>query len=145
MLPRIWLPIAIAIALVGLPRVAAAQDYPPARRGAQACPAGQECPMDPEAKKARHEAMMQQHEVAAARVQELQDRMHAATGEAKVDAIAALLDEMLAQQRAMHAMMMGMRNPMGMDDGMDEGMEHDDMEHDDMEHEGMEDEEEDDD
>ena len=81
---------------------------------------------DQEAMKARHEAMMKQHEEDAARVQELQDRMHGATGEAKVDAIAALLDEMLTQQRAMHEMMMGMHNPRGMD-------------HDGMKHEGMED------
>lgn len=73
---------------------------------------------DPEAMQARHEAMMQQHEQAAARIQELQDGMHAATGEAKVEAIEALLDEMLAQQRAMHAMMMGMHHPVGMGEGM---------------------------
>lgn len=65
--------------------------------------------------KARHEAMMEQHEEAAVRMQELQDRMHAATGEAKIDAMAALLDEMLAQHRTMHEMMMGMHRPMGMD------------------------------
>ena len=47
------------------------------------------------------------------------DRMHAATGDAKVQAIEALLDEMLAQHRAMHEMMMGMHHPMGMD-----GMKH---------------------
>ena len=122
----IWLPIAVAIALVTLPRIATGQEHPPEHRGAQACPAGEECPMQPdhEAMKARHEAMMQQHEEAAARIQSLQDRMHEATGEAKVEAIAALLDEMLAQQRAMHEMMMGMHHPMGMDGGMKhEGME----------------------
>ena len=82
---------------------------------------------DSEAMEARHEAMMQQHEEAAARIQALQDSMHAATGEAKVDAIEALLDEMLAQQRAMHEMMMGMHHPMGMDDGMKhEGIKPDD-------------------
>lgn len=129
MLPKIWLPIAIAIALTVLPRFAAAQEHPQAHQGAQACPAGEECPMpaDHEAMKARHVAMMQQHEQAATRMQELQDRMHEATGEAKVGAIAALLDEMLAQQRAMHEMMMGMHDPMRMDDGMKhEGMEDDD-------------------
>lgn len=117
--------IALAIALVFLPRVAAAQDNPPAHRGAQACPAGQECPMqhDPEAMAARQEAMMQQHAEAAARIQELQDGMHAATDEAKVLAIEALLDEMLSQQRAMHEMMMGMHHPPGMDGMQHEGME----------------------
>lgn len=116
----VWLPIAVAITMFALPRIAAAQQDPPQHRGAADCPAGQECPMqpDPAAMQARHAAMMQQHEQAAARIQELQDRMHAADGEAKVEAIEALLDEMLAQQRAMHAMMMGMHHPTGMDDGM---------------------------
>ena len=89
------------------------------------CPAGQECPMhgDPAAMRARHQAMMQQHVQAAARIQELQDQMHAASGEAKVAAIEALLDEMLAQHRAMHEAMMGMHHPMGMDGDMkQEGM-----------------------
>lgn len=84
-------------------------------------------PPDHEAMRARHEAMMKQHEEGAARLQELQDRMHAAGGEAKVDAIEALLDEMLAQHRAMHEMMMGM-HPMGMGH---EGMKHEGMEPDD--------------
>jgi hypothetical protein len=112
--------IAVAVAVFALPRIATGQEHPPEHRGAPACPAGQECPMhpDPEAMQARHEAMMQQHEQAAARIQELQDGMHAATGEAKVEAIEALLDEMLAQQRAMHAMMMGMHHPVGMGEGM---------------------------
>lgn len=78
---------------------------------------------DHEAMQARHEAMMQQHEEAAARIQELQDRMHAATGDAKVEAIEALLDEMLDQHRAMHETMMGMHHPPGMD-----GMRHADKE-----------------
>ena len=88
-------------------------------RSAQ-CPAGQECPMrgDNAAMQARHTAMMKQHEQAAARIQQLQDGMHAATGAAKVDAIAALLDEMLAQQRVMHEMMMGEHPMMMHDDGM---------------------------
>jgi hypothetical protein len=119
------LSIAVAVAVFALPRIASGQEHPPEHRGAPACPAGQECPMhpDPEAMQARHEAMMQQHEQAAARIQELQDRMHAATGEEKVQAIEAVLDEMLAQQRAMHAMMMSMLHPMGMGEGMKpEGM-----------------------
>lgn len=120
-----WIPMSLALALVALPRTVAAQE----NEDAHACPAGEECPMDPdhEAMKARHEAMMKQHEESAARIQGLQDAMHEATGEAKVDAIAALLNEMLAQQRAMHEMMMGMHDPMRMDDGMKhEGMEDDD-------------------
>jgi hypothetical protein len=126
---NIRLPIAVAIALFGLPRIAAAQQDAPPHRGAADCPAGQECPMPPDADamQARHAAMMEQHEQAAARIQELQDRMHAATGEAKVEAIEALLDEMLAQHRAMHAMMMG-GHPMTMDH---DGMKHEEMEADD--------------
>ncbi|HET6361239.1 MAG TPA: hypothetical protein VFH11_04200 [Gemmatimonadota bacterium] len=75
-------------------------------------------PRDHEAMKARHEAMMQQHEQGAARLQELQDEMHAASGEAKVEAIEALLDEMLAQHRAMHTMMTGMHGHPADHDGM---------------------------
>ena len=114
-----WLPLALALASAALPRTAQAQDPPPAHPG-PACPAGQTCPMpqDHEAMQARHEAMMQQHEQGAARLQELQDAMHAATGAAKVDAIEALLDEMLAQHRAMHAMMMGMHGHGGDHEGM---------------------------
>ena len=91
----IRLPIALAIALFTLPRIAAAQQHPPGHQGAQTCPAGQECPMNPdrEAMQARHEAMMAQHQEAAARIQQLQDEMHAASGEAKVQAIEALLDD----------------------------------------------------
>jgi hypothetical protein len=111
----LWLPLILAFAIVSFPRAGAAQDAPPAH---PTCPAGQTCPMPQghEGMQARHEAMMQQHEQGAARLQELQDQMHAATGEAKVEAIEALLDEMLAQHRAMHAMMMGMHG------GAHEGM-----------------------
>jgi len=121
-MPSLRFPVALAIALLALPRLATAQEHPPGHQVAP-CPAGQECPRQPdhEAMQARHQAMMQQHEVAAARIQELQDGMHAATGEAKVEAIEALLDEMLAQQRAMHAMMMGMHQNAG-------GMKHEGME-----------------
>ena len=119
----IWLSFALAIALLALPRVAASQEHPPEHK--PACPAGQECPMAPdhEAMRARHEEMMRLHEQSSARLQELQDRMHAATGDSKVDAIAALLDEMLAQQRAMHEMMMGEHPMMHEDDRKPEVME----------------------
>lgn len=107
---RIWIPAMLLLGLLAAPRLAAGQEQEAQPRGEHACPAGETCPMprDHEAMKARHEAMMQQHEQGAARLQELQDAMHAATGEAKVAAIEALLDEMLAQHRAMHSMMMGM-------------------------------------
>jgi hypothetical protein len=73
-------------------------------------------PRDHAAMQALHDAMMEQHEQDAARIQELQDAMHAATGDAKIDAIATLLDEMIAQHRAMHERMMGMHG------GAHEGM-----------------------
>ena len=121
-MPGLRFPLALAFALLALPRLALAQEHPPGHQGAP-CPAGQECPRQPDhaAMEARHQAMMEQHEAAAARIQELQDGMHAATGEAKVAAIEALLDEMLAQQRAMHAMMMGMHQNAG-------GMQHEGVE-----------------
>jgi hypothetical protein len=103
----------LVLGLLAMPRLAAGQEQE-AMPGS--CPAGETCPRDHEAMQARHEAMMQMHEQSAARLQELQNEMHAATGEAKVDAIEALLDEMLAQHRAMHAMMMGMHG------GAHEGM-----------------------
>src|SRR5687768_358320 len=107
---KTWIPAMLVLGLLAAPRLAAGQEQEAKPRDEHACPAGETCPMptDHEAMKARHEAMMQQHEQGAARLQELQDAMHAATGEAKVDAIEALLDEMLAQHRAMHSMMMGM-------------------------------------
>ena len=115
-----WLPLVLVLAVLATPRFAAAQEQEGQPQGEQACPAGQSCPMprDHEAMKERHEAMMQQHEQDAARLQELQDEMHAATGDAKVDAIAALLDEMLAQHRAMHQMMMDVHGPGGDHEGM---------------------------
>ncbi len=115
-----WIPAMLVLGLLAMPRIAAGQDEEAKPRGEHTCPAGQTCPMpqDHEAMQARHEAMMQMHEQSAARLQELQNEMRAATGEAKVDAIEALLDEMLAQQRAMHAMMMGMHGPGGPHDGM---------------------------
>lgn len=115
-----WIPAMLVLGLLAAPRFAAGQEQEAKPQGEQACPAGESCPMpgDHEGMQARHETMMQMHEQSSARLQELQDEMHAATGEAKLDAIAALLDEMLAQHRAMHAMMMGMHGPGGPHDGM---------------------------
>ncbi|HET6361393.1 MAG TPA: hypothetical protein VFH11_04990 [Gemmatimonadota bacterium] len=112
-----WLSIPVLVALTALPLTANGQEHQP---GEHACPAGETCPVprDHEEMKARHDAMLEQHEQGATRLQEIQDEMHAATGEAKVDAVAALLDEILAQHRAMHAMMMGMRGPGAHHDGM---------------------------
>ena len=114
-----WLPAVLLLGLCATPRPAAGQEQE-RPRSEHACPAGETCPMPQghEGMDARHAAMMQMHEQNAARLQELQDEMHAATGEARVDAIEALLDEMLAQHRAMHAMMMGMHGSGGHHDGM---------------------------
>lgn len=109
----IWIPIALAAFL--LPATAGAQQDPAQEHPGHTCPAGEECPRpDHESMMARHQAMMAMHEQTAARLQELQDRMHAATGEERIDAIVALLDEMLAGHRAMHEGMMEM-HPMGME------------------------------
>ena len=115
-----WLPVALVLGLLATPRLAAGQEPETQPPSEHACPAGETCPMPPdhEGMEARHDAMMQMHEENAARLQELQDEMHAATGDAKVDAIEALLDEMLAQHRAMHAMMMGIHGPGGPHEGM---------------------------
>ena len=117
---KTWILAMLVLGLLAAPRLASGQDQEAQPRSEHACPAGQSCPMprDHEGMQGRHEGMMQMHEQGAARLQELQDAMHAATGAAKVDAIAALLDEMLAQHRAMHQMMMDMHGPMGPHDDM---------------------------
>ncbi len=116
MRPFGWIAMTLAIGLLTLPHTSFSQEADVGH----ACPAGEECPTprDHEGMEARHDAMMAQHEQSAARLQELQGQMHAASGEAKVEAIEALLDEMLAEHRAMHAMMMGMHGPGAHHDGM---------------------------
>lgn len=114
------LPVALVLGLLVTPRLGAGQEPEIRPPSEHACPAGETCPMPQghEGMEASHDAMMQMHEQNAARLQELQSEMHGATGDAKVDAIEALLDEMLAQHRAMHAMMMGMHGPGAHHDGM---------------------------
>jgi hypothetical protein len=51
---------------------------------------------------ARHQAMMAEHEQMMARVDSLAAAMNEAGGEARVDAMTALLNELVAQHRAMH-------------------------------------------
>lgn len=115
-----WIPAMLVFGLLAMPRLASGQDEEAKPRSEHTCPAGETCPMpqDHEAMQGRHEAMMQMHEQGAARLQELQNEMHAATGEAKLEAMEALLDEMLSQHRAMHAMMMGMHGPGEHHEGM---------------------------
>lgn len=114
-----WFPAALLLALLATPRLASGQEGESRPRSDHACPAGETCRVHGhEGMDASHAAMMQMHEQNAARLQELQEEMHGATGEARVDAIEALLDEMLSQHRAMHAMMMNMHGPGASHDGM---------------------------
>lgn len=56
----------------------------------------------------KHEAMQQKMAERDARLQERVEAMNAATGEEKVDAIAAVINELIEQRQAMHDMMMKM-------------------------------------
>lgn len=72
---------------------------------------------------ARHQAMMAQHEQTMARMDSLAAAMNESSGDDKVDAMGALLNELVAQHRTMHehmreAMMHRMMGP-----GHREGME----------------------
>ena len=51
---------------------------------------------------ARHQAMMAEHERTVARMDSLSVVMNGSSGEARTDAMAALLNELVAQHRAMH-------------------------------------------
>jgi hypothetical protein len=51
---------------------------------------------------ARHQEMMAQHEQMMARMDSLAAAMNESTGDAKVDAMTGLLNEIVAQHRAMH-------------------------------------------
>lgn len=51
---------------------------------------------------ARHQAMMAEHEQTMARMDSLTATMNETTGDARVEAMAALLNELVAQHRAMH-------------------------------------------
>ena len=57
------------------------------------------------------EQMLRRQQEDTARLEELVARMNAAKGEARVDAIAAVINEMLAQRRAMVAHMREMMGP----------------------------------
>jgi hypothetical protein len=51
---------------------------------------------------ARHQEMMAQHEQTMAHMDSLAAAMNESTGNARIDAMAALLNELVAQHRAMH-------------------------------------------
>ena len=69
---------------------------------------------------AQHQQMMARHEQMMARMDSLAAAMNESTGGDKVDAMAALLNEMVAQHRAMHEHMreMMMHRMMGEGHGM---------------------------
>jgi hypothetical protein len=56
----------------------------------------------------RHEAMREKMAERDERLQGLVDRMNAATGEAKIEAMSDVINELAAQRRQMHEMMMKM-------------------------------------
>jgi hypothetical protein len=55
-----------------------------------------------EAWKAKHQAMVEKKAEMEARLDELVGTMNAAQGDAKVDAVAAVLNELISQRKAMH-------------------------------------------
>jgi|SRR5262245_59495789 len=96
-LSRLVFPSALALALAGL---ATAQE--------------------PQQKAARQQQFQQQRRAMMEQIQErnkklddLVAKMNAAKGEAKVDAIAAVINEMMEQRKAMAPPHMGMGGPMG--------------------------------
>jgi len=75
--------------------------------------------MDPDRQKQMRQDMMKKMEADDAKLEELVAAMNAAQGQAKVDAIAAVLNEMVSQRRAMRAHRDEMRATHG---GMGGGM-----------------------
>jgi hypothetical protein len=61
----------------------------------------------------RREMMMQQVQAADARLEKLVSEMNRATGSKKVEAMAAVINEMVAQRKQMRAHMMHMRESRG--------------------------------
>src|SRR3989442_12030642 len=59
-----------------------------------------------------HEQMMAEMKAAAARLDGLVTDMHAAVGDAKINAVAAVINELVRQQKAMHVHM-GQMHQMG--------------------------------
>jgi hypothetical protein len=61
---------------------------------------------------AQHEQMMSRMKAADAALDELVSRMNAASGDEKVEAMAAVVNEIVTQRRAMHSHMMQMHEHM---------------------------------
>lgn len=100
---RLAIVAALAFGTLGMAIAVWAQDPGPGPM-----PPGHGRMMSPERLQA-HQQMMEQMRAHDARLDELVKAMNEATGQAKVDAIAAVLNEMIAQRRTMRAHMEQMR------------------------------------
>ena len=123
-----WMTVAgtLALLLLAAPRTAPSQEGDPEPdhpMGAQHM-GGQEMPEGHAEMIERHRELMAEHRQAMEdhmeRMGELMDRMHGATGDAKVEAMAAVLDEMWSHRQSMYESMGAMRGMgmMGMGPGM---------------------------
>ena len=75
------------------------------RPQARAGETGQQMPEMCRQMMARHEKMMAEMKEAQARLDQKVSAMNAATGNAKVDAMAAVINELVSQRKQMHSMM----------------------------------------
>jgi hypothetical protein len=122
-LPAVLLAGALALAIVAVPALWAqnAQQTMPMqgqrmRQGTMA--GGQMSGQMSDQMKARHDQMMQEMKDHMARMDDLMAKMNQATGQAKVDAMAAVLNEMWSERKEMMDRMGGM-GPMGGQSMMD--------------------------
>ena len=120
------LPVLLAV-LAAFPLLALAQsETPPHRHGAEAQPGEQPAKMDCEAMMARHREMQEQMAAKDAELDRLVAAMRSASGEAKAEATAAVVEELVEHRKSMHAMMMqhhqGMMRQMMGHMGAGEGM-----------------------
>jgi hypothetical protein len=98
--------LAAGLFLLAPPRSAAAPQGQPSQ---SAAPSGQSGMAD---MMKMHETMMAETKAAEARLDALVKTMNAASGDAKVAAIAAVVNEMVAQQKTMHSHMHEMHQHM---------------------------------
>jgi hypothetical protein len=100
---------AVAFSLIAFaPRGAAAQQTPP-----PAAQPGQATPPNMADMMKRHQQMMAEMKAADAKLDQLVTQMNAATGDAKVAAMAQVVNELVRQQKAMHEHMAQMPMMMG--------------------------------
>ncbi len=120
-LPTALLAAGLALAILAIPALRAqGTQQPMPMQGQQMHHGmmGSDHPMDGQMSdqmKARHDQMMQEMKEHMARMDELMATMNQATGQAKVDAMAAVLNEMWSQHKEMmeHMGMMGGQGMMG--------------------------------